>query len=319
LPPIIIINKLGAGPGHHGGAWKVAFADFTTAMMAFFLLLWLLATTDEVEKKAIAGYFNDPGGALIGPGGANTGVIEFDYPQGQREAPVAPPVPDLLQRGESLQNSGEGQDSISAIDLSAQAVRQQYERQEQAALEQLKQELQAELERIDSAFAQLKDQILIDYTALGLRVQIVDKDKRPMFDLGSANLKSYSRKVLEALAPLLDSVPNRISVTGHTDAVSFGKGAFYTNWELSSDRANSARRSLLDGGYPEAKMLTVQGMGDAAPFKPEAPNDPINRRIAIIVLKKSVEDALLGRSGVGSDHVIESEGKALAPLRGEAE
>lgn len=137
-----------------------------------------------------------------------------------------------------------------------------------------------------------------------------------MFDLGSANLKNYSRRVLEALAPLLNTVPNRISVTGHTDAISFGKGAFYTNWELSADRANSARRSLLDGGYPENKFVTVQGMGDAAPFKPEAPTDPMNRRIAIIVLKKSVEDALLGRKGVSSEKVIKSEGKALAPVDG---
>ena len=316
MQPIIVKKVKKAAHAHHGGAWKVAFADFTTAMMAFFLLLWLLATTDTPQKQAISGYFNDPGGALIGPGGANTGVIELDHPQGQREAPLAPPAPDPVQRGDNLQHRAESEGANGAIDLDQDALRQQYEQQERDSLEQLKQQLQAELDRADSAFAQLKDQILIDYTALGLRVQIVDKEQRPMFDLGSANLKNYSRRVLEALAPLLNTVPNRISVTGHTDAISFGKGAFYTNWELSADRANSARRSLLDGGYPENKFVTVQGMGDAAPFKPEAPTDPMNRRIAIIVLKKSVEDALLGRKGVSSEKVIESDGKALAPVDG---
>src|SRR5690606_20048415 len=150
-------------------------------------------------------------------------------------------------------------------------------------------------------------------------VQIVDKEQRPMFDIGSARLKDYSLDVLEALGPLLNSVPNRISVTGHTDAVSYGDGASYSNWELSADRANAARRALIDGAYPEGKFVTVQGMGSAAPFKTEAPNDPINRRIAILVLKKSVEDALLGKQGVDSERVIDSGGDILHPERGSTE
>jgi len=142
-------------------------------------------------------------------------------------------------------------------------------------------------------------------------VQIVDKEQRPMFDLGKARLKDYSLAVLEALAPLLDSVPNHASITGHTDATSYGDGASYSNWELSADRANAARRALVEGGYPEDKIINVQGMGSAAPFNAEAPYDPINRRIAILVLKKSVEEALLGKNGLSSEHVIESGGNAL--------
>src|SRR5690606_34294620 len=118
-------------------------------------------------------YFNDPGGALIGPGGANTGVIELDHPQGQREAPLAPPAPDPVQRGENLQHRSETEGANSVIELDRNTLREQYEQQELDQLEALKKQLQAELERVDSAFAQLKDQILIDYTALGLRVQIV--------------------------------------------------------------------------------------------------------------------------------------------------
>jgi chemotaxis protein MotB len=313
MQPIIVKKKKVVGGGHHGGSWKVAFADFATAMMAFFLLMWLISASNDPQKKAIAGYFNDVGGGLIGPGGANSGVVEFDHPMSQAD-PMAPPtIQQSEPGGANEQSKGEGAGETTPVPLTDQQVREEYERQEKENLAQLKQQLEQELAKNESPLKELKDQILIDYTALGLRVQIVDKEQRPMFDLGSARLKDYSADVLEALAPLLNRVPNHISITGHTDATAYGSGAIYSNWELSADRANSARRSLLDGEYPEEKVVTVQGMGASAPYKPEAPTDPINRRIAIIVLKKSVEEALLGRQGVGSDHVIESEGKALTP------
>jgi chemotaxis protein MotB len=314
MQPIIIKKKKVHGHGHHGGGWKVAFADFATAMMAFFLLMWLMAAANDPQKKAISGYFNDVGGGLIGPGGANTGVIQFDHPESSPEKIQATPaVIEQEQGGENLRNRGEGSSSEAMIQLSEEQVRAEFERKEQENLEKLKQQLEQELTKSDSALRELRDQILIDYTGLGLRVQIVDKEQRPMFDVGSQRLKNYSTAVLEALAPLLDRVPNHISVTGHTDATPYGTGAIYSNWELSADRANSARRALLDGGYPDEKIVTVQGMGSAAPFKPEAPTDPVNRRIAIIVLKKAVEEALLGKQGISSEHVIESEGGALDP------
>jgi chemotaxis protein MotB len=315
LQPIIIKKKKVAGHGHHGGAWKVAFADFTTAMMAFFLLLWLLSATSDPEKKAIAGYFNDPtaGLGLVGPGGANTGVIQFDNPQSSPDPMSPPTVRPTEPGGENSINNGEGIASPSVVQLTDKQLREQYEQEEKENLERLKEQLEAELSKADSALRELRDQIIIDYTGLGLRVQIVDKEQRPMFDSGSARLKGYSLDVLEALAPLLNSVPNRISVTGHTDAIAYGAASTYSNWELSADRANAARRAMMDGGYPEDKFVTVQGMGAAAPFKPETPTDPINRRIAILVLKKNVEEALLGRQGLDSENVINSGGDLLQP------
>jgi len=173
-------------------------------------------------------------------------------------------------------------------------------------LEQLQKQVQDEINN-DTIFQQMKDQILIDLTALGLRIQIVDKDQRPSFDVGSAHMKPYIEDVLNSLAPLLDKVQNKISVTGHTDSTSYGAGATYTNWELSADRANSARRALLHGGFPEGKVVTVQGMGSAAPLVADKPDAPINRRIAIIVLKKAVADALSnGGTGLNSHDLINS-------------
>lgn len=279
---LIIKKKKRRGHGHHGGSWKVAFADFMTAMMAFFLLLWLLESTTEEQQNAIAGYFKDPGSKyVIGPGGADSAIIDLEIsPPSER---TDDPVP-----------------TLDEVEL-AEALRQQ----EQQQLEQLKLELEKELDKADSVFNLLKDQILIDSTPLGLRIQIVDAAHRPMFDVGSAKMKSYSAEVLQALANILNNVPNKLSVTGHTDAIPYSEGALYGNWELSTDRANSARRELHKGQLPEEKIATVQGMGSVTPLRPENPHDPINRRIAIIVLKKDVADAFAtGEGGVQSSKFL---------------
>ncbi|MDX9873815.1 MAG: flagellar motor protein MotB [Spongiibacteraceae bacterium] len=308
--PIIIKKKKAARHQAHSTAWKVAFADFMTAMMAFFLLMWLLGNTTDEQKRAISGYFQDPGGSRLGSGGANPGLIDLGVPMTQSEPVISsPPTPAQAQ-----QSTGAAAESLAPQPepyISDARLAEAYLRQEQAALEELRRKLEDELERANSALRQLRDQIIIEQTELGLRITIVDKESRPMFDLGSSHLKIYSEQVLHALGPLIDTVPNPVSITGHTDAVPFGSSVFYTNWELSSDRANTARRALLDGGYPERKVLTVQGMGSAAPLKPEEPEDPMNRRIAIIVLKQSVAEALAGRIGLGSNRVIETEGAAL--------
>lgn len=285
--PIIIKKKKGHGHGHHGGSWKVALADFMTAMMAFFLLMWLLGSTSPEEKKAISGYFQDPGSPyVVGEGGANPGIINLEQPD-------QPPVPAET-------------DDTPAQEVTEDRIKREMERIENEQLEELKQQLETEINALDSVFQQIKDQILIDFTALGLRIQIVDKDQRPMFDVGSANLKPYSVEVLHALAPILNKVQNKISVTGHTDSTPYGANASYTNWELSADRANAARRALLQGTYPEGKVATVQGMGSAAPFLVDRPSEPINRRIAIIVLKKAVADALGSGVGIDSSKLINS-------------
>ena len=287
---IIIKKKKGHGHGHHGGSWKVALADFMTAMMAFFLLMWLLESTTPAEQAAIAGYFQNPGNErIIGPGGADAGVIDLN------------PKPKAADPKDSELEQPITSDGV----LSEEALRKQLEEAEHEQLETLKAQLEEEINSVDSVFEKLKDQILIDFTALGLRIQIVDKEQRPMFDVGSARLKPYSRDVLHALAPIINKVPNKISVNGHTDSIPYGVGATYTNWELSADRANSARRALLEGSYPEEKVITVQGMGSMAPLLVDKPTAPVNRRIAIIVLKKAVSDALAnGGSGLKSTDLV---------------
>ncbi len=246
------------------GAWKVAFADFATAMMAFFLLLWLVESADPKEKRAISGYFIDPTGTAHA--GADLGKLPLS-----NAATVTPIQPAQAQAPPA---------SLSEAELG-----RLYEQQEAGRLQQLERSLQTELDREGSAFEPLRGQIFIDITALGLRIQIVDKALRPMFDLGSANLKPYSQDALHALAPLLDKVPNRIAISGHTDATPYA-AVDYSNWELSVDRANSARRALLEANYPERKIAAAQGMAAIALFKPQLPLDPSNRRIAITVLKR---------------------------------
>lgn len=308
--PIIIKKRKGHGHGHHGGSWKVALADFMTAMMAFFLLMWLLGSTTKEERQAISGYFQDPGSQyIVGEGGADLGLISQDQPLKQSQAEE--PQDDMASDKESTQEHDHDKD---ADNIPEDKVKQEMERLENDQLEDLKKQLETEINALDSVFQEIKDQILIDFTALGLRIQIVDKDQRPMFDVGSANLKPYSVDVLKALAPILDKVQNKISITGHTDATPYGAGATYTNWELSADRANSARRALLAGTYPETKVSTVQGMGSAAPLVIDKPYDPINRRIAIIVLKKAVSDALGSSDAeISSDHLLRSSDGQLTP------
>lgn len=278
--PIIIKRVKKNAHGFHGGSWKVAFADFATAMMAFFLLLWLMGNTSEDEKEAISGYFNDPAGiqdktgsspSIIGEGGANVGVIE-------------------------LKNTQPETNQVEVV-LSADDIAKIAEQKEQEKLELLKMELEA-LVNSNDAFQQFKEQIIIDITQAGLRIQIVDKDKRPMFDSGSAIPKSYSRAILRSLANVLKQVPNKLSIVGHTDATPYIERDDYGNWELSSDRANAARRELLSGGISESKIARVEGFSSSLLFDASHPYNPINRRIAIIVLKPSaveeMEEQILG-------------------------
>ena len=277
----LIIKKVNKGHGGaHGGAWKVAFADFVTAMMAFFLLLWLLGSTTKEQKGAISKYFQDPGGTLIGEGGVNASLIEL----GEPKLPTTQDSPEVISSGAQADTEQEG----PADEL---AMQKKLEEEEQAQLEALKQEM---MEMVDSnmAFTDYKDQVLIDITPEGLRIQIVDKDKRPMFDSGSAQMQYYSIAIVQNLAKLIAQVPNRISITGHTDSTLFYDQPDYSNWELSADRANAARRALVKGGVPATQIARVEGFSDSLLFNEADASDPINRRIAIIVLKKKVDEAL---------------------------
>jgi chemotaxis protein MotB len=267
--PIIIkrVKKSGAH-GHHGGAWKVAFADFVTAMMAFFLLMWLMGSTTPEERAAIADYFENPNG-VIGPGGASTSMIK----QGAVQAEVA-----------TTKKSDE-RDSAKIKVVERDGAN------DQQRLASLKTELEQAILQSDT-LKEFKDQLLLDITPEGLRIQIIDKENRPMFDIGSSHLKEYTSTILYEIAKIINKVPNKISLTGHTDATPFSSIRGYTNWELSTDRANASRRALVLGGLDESKVAKVVGLSSTVLFDKQNPRNSMNRRISMIVMNKEAEDAL---------------------------
>ncbi len=267
----IIVKKIKkGGHGHHGGAWKVAFADFAVAMMAFFLLLWLIASTTKEEQAGLSEYFSPPTPGLSTGAGTSSDIIDMGGGQKIREGDA------------SQQDARE-----PTADEIQQAIRDEKDR-----LESLMQELKMAIENSE-ALKPFKDQLLLDITPEGLRIQIVDKEGRPMFDSGEATMKPYSRTILREIAKVINKVPNKLSLTGHTDATRFVKRKGYSNWELSTDRANASRRELIAGGYDPDKIAKVVGLASMLPFDKENPRSPVNRRIAIIVLNKAAEAALL--------------------------
>ncbi|MBU2954581.1 flagellar motor protein MotB [Marinobacter sp. F3R08] len=280
--PIIIKRKKVIAGGHHGGSWKVAFADFATAMMAFFLVLWLTATASPEQKKAVEGYFRDPVGFTEG----------------------GSPNPVDLEGSASVVNEASPDIESSQIQIEDEIVDELSETLEQRRMEQLFQELK---ERIDEneTLQEFKDQLLIDITDEGLRIQIVDRSGRPMFDSGRAELKYYSQDILFELAKTLGSVNNKLSITGHTDSTPFSGRPGYTNWELSADRANTARRALVAGGVRQQQIARVVGLSDSVLFDREDPNAPVNRRISIIVLNKKTVDNILSSAGQADEPLID--------------
>jgi len=282
-PQLLVIRRVkkGHGGGHHGGAWKVAYADFVTAMMAFFLVMWLVGTTTKVEKGAIAEYFKNPsmqaGHSMVpsqsmGPGGAANSLVQLSA--------VTTP------------SSGDNGTQLSKPEIKPEDVEKLAREQEKKQLEALMQNLKEAIDK-SQALQPFKDQLLLDITPEGLRIQIVDKQSRPMFDSGSTTLKTYTGDILHELAAFLNSVPNKISLSGHTDTAPYAGGDGYTNWELSSGRANAARRALVAGGMQEKKVALVIGLADSVLFDKNDPRNPINRRISIVVMNKAAEKAVL--------------------------
>jgi len=281
-PPIIIRRVRKRAPAHHGGAWKVAYADFVTAMMAFFLVMWLVGIASKDQRAAVSEYFKNPspleGKAAIpstssvGPGGASDKLVPtanvLSIPGGVGPSPGDP-----------------GQARRRPSRAEAEALARE---QERVRLEALKRELEQAVER-SQALAPFKDQLLIDLTAEGLRVQIVDRLNRPMFDLGSARMKDYAVEVMHELGALLAQSGHRIALAGHTDETPFNAPNGYGNWELSSERANAARRALLAGGLGEERIARVVGLASSVPFDRNDPRAPVNRRISIVVLRRESE------------------------------
>ncbi|MCW2002486.1 chemotaxis protein MotB [Xanthomonas arboricola] len=275
------------GGGHHGGAWKVAFADFVTAMMAFFLVLWLMAATTKEQRAAISEYFRNPSPlsgkspapspGMNGPGGASTSMIKLggtaDMAKGQKD------------------EMGRKRDNAADTDVDSRA-------KDKKRLEALMQDLKEAIDK-SQALEPFKDQLLLDLTPDGLRIQIVDKQNRPMFDIGRDQLKPYTVDILRELSNFINQVPNHISITGHTDTTAYSSDAGYTNWELSADRANAARRALVGGGMADAKVTRVVGLSSSVLFDKTNPQNPINRRISIVVMTQDAEQAALAGSDQG--------------------
>ena len=244
--PIIVIKKKGGHGGHHGGAWKVAYADFVTAMMALFIVLWLLNTSKQVQE-AVGGYFKDP-----------TGTSK--------------------KVGTDMEGSGKNfivnKDNMS----------------------KLKEELQRAVRQVPD-FDKLKNHIIMTVTNEGLRIELTESAKGTFYDLGSPKLNEDGQGLLKKLAEELGKLPNKIAIEGHTDAKPYAKNSTYGNWELSADRANSARRLMQANGLGENQVTQVRGFGDAMPLLPNDPLDPANRRVSLIVQYLSKPDADSAKPG----------------------
>ncbi len=282
--PIIVkrYNKVEAGG--HGGAWKIAYADFVTAMMAFFLLMWLLGSTAQGDLEGIADHFQNPLRVAM-QGGSGTGDSSSVILGGGED----------LSRTVGQVRRGEVQGK-QALALDAARERRQpgeydAELRERGRLIDIKGKIEAIIEA-DPTLRSFKHQILMDITTEGLRIQIVDAQNRPMFASASAELQPYTRALLRSIGPALNEVENSLSLSGHTDAAPFAGGDFgYSNWELSTNRANASRRELLAGGLDSRKVVRVVGVADTIPFNKDDPYDPSNRRISIIVMNKKTEEA----------------------------
>ncbi|RRW48039.1 motility protein MotB [Pseudomonas luteola] len=303
--PIIIKRVKKVEGGHHGGAWKIAFADFMTALMAFFLVMWLLISTTPEQRIAISGYFQDPIGFtesgspyVIDLGGTPTASPNQTLNPTMENDPKTPDSPDSTDEEQIDQTTKPSPADAGGID--AQQAENIAEKIDKERLQLLLQELQNKINE-NPDLQRFKDQILLEITQDGLRIQIVDAENRPMFDSGSAELKMYFENILLAMADTIKEVPNKISVSGHTDAKPFvGKG-YYGNWELSAARANAARRALIAGSYPEDQVARVVGYASSALFDRKDPLDPVNRRIDIVVLTKKAQKAIEGDNGGQAD------------------
>ncbi|SUW63363.1 Chemotaxis protein MotB [Buttiauxella agrestis] len=280
--PIVVVKRRkhkGHGGGAHG-SWKIAYADFMTAMMAFFLVMWLISISSPKELAQIADYFRTPLSAAI------TG--------GQRIADSSSPIP------------GGGDD----------VTQQQGEVKRQPNIEDLRKKMEtSRLKRLGDKLDQLIDadpklralrpHLQIDLVQEGLRIQIIDSQNRPMFKNGSAEVEPYMRDILRSIAPLLNDFPNKISLSGHTDDLPYAMGERgYSNWELSADRANASRRELMSGGLIDGKVLRVVGMSSTMRLTNRGPGDAINRRISLLVLNKQAEEAIVHENAESDNRPI---------------
>ena len=304
--PIIIKKiKKGGGGGHHGGAWKVAYADFVTAMMAFFLLLWLLNAVTEEQKKGIAQYFRPTLAVqntaatftiLTGQtqpidemsGGASQDSDSEDEDQAMQQAPATGEgdkpqslegdKPDIGTGNEPEPGKGDKPVDLEEAEKAVAAA-------EQKQLEQIQQDIKKAIQD-DPELKELEKNLKIDKTEDGIRIQLLDQEKISMFPSGSAAMNPRSKELLEKVAEVVKTLPNKIEISGHTDAKPYVGGDNYTNWELSADRANASRRVLVSAGISPDRLTMIKGRADTDPFVKTDPFDPQNRRISIVLLRQ---------------------------------
>ena len=338
---VIIRREESTEAAHHGGAWKVAYADFVTAMMAFFLLMWLINATTEEQRQGLADYFSPHN--ILSHGSSGTGAPFGGHTPFDQGAMVSDRGSVEIARGSRPTNPTDDEDGEPAqVQLTRQdppeadaplvtagpaartaavptpspaadpetpsaeraptkaELRAEQQRQERQAFEQAAQQIRDAV-RDDPALAGLERQLRIDMTPEGLRIQILDEDRQPMFATGSATPNERTRLLLQTVAPVLTRLPEGVSIAGHTDAAPF-PGPGRTNWELSSERANATRRLLVDAGLPESRVRTVTGHADREPLVPDDPLAAANRRIAIVVLRAAVPGPVPAASpqGVGA-------------------
>ena len=297
--PIVVKRKKVVSKGHHGGNWKIAYADFMTALMALFLVLWILSMVPKNELDNIAEYFRTPL-AVAMTGGDKSTASTSAIPGGGAD----PTFSEGERRRLDIRQQSRPSDEIRRL----RALRERLEREV----------------REDPNLRQMSSQLRTDFIPEGLRIQLVDTDKRPMFELGSARLAPYMRDLLQALAPELNDVPNAISLTGHTDDLRYAGGEKgYSNWELSADRANASRRALVAAGLDSSKLLRVSGMGARVNLEGTQPSDAVNRRISIVVLSEHAAEQMRDQGEAGAanpetilDGMDDTRRDGLSPTQG---
>ncbi|HEX7007378.1 MAG TPA: flagellar motor protein MotB [Alphaproteobacteria bacterium] len=303
-PPIIIVKRVKKHGGHEGshGAWKVAYADFVTAMMAFFLLLWLLNATTEEQRQGISNYFAPESVSYTKSGaGGVLGGLEPTKSDGVGESRAVRIMQAPVPRRTEGKDDAEIEREHGSIETQEEAP-QDYEarRREIEAAEARR--LAAELEEREFIIAEenlrksieavpelqaFADNLMIDRTPEGLRIQLVDQSKTAMFPRGSAVMYDHTRELLRKVAEVIRRQTQPVSVAGHTDATPYADPTGYSNWELSADRANASRRVLIDAGVPADRITQVVGKADRDPLIEDNPTDPRNRRITIILLRQA--------------------------------
>ncbi len=285
--PVVIkkVKKI-IGGGHHGGAWKVAYADFVTAMMAFFLLMWLINTTSPEQKRGIADYFAPASVSRSSQGSDGLlGGTAFQEDGARSSGSNRKIDEEAAEASQTTKSGGAADGEKKAHEPTEDALAQALANRENAQFASAEASLRQALQDLPD-YAELSRNLIIEQTPEGLNIQLVDQEGRAMFTGSSAEPLARTQHLLEAVSKVIERLPNRISISGHTDSVAPGKPG-YSNWDLSADRANAARRILEKSGVDGDRIYQVSGKGDREPLYPDDPDLPANRRISIVLLREA--------------------------------